>query len=111
MSATYTHSRPLYWSVYERAYELDGDVWDDRNITLEEWERNFDWVAKELLPYGYDMVCTDGFLPPKCDGGQPYMTRLGQVPLKETLSRQQRVVGYAWVFMIRHWKLGVILPH
>ncbi|WP_303329890.1 SusF/SusE family outer membrane protein [Muribaculum intestinale] len=77
---------PLYWSVYERAYELDGDVWDDRNITLEEWERNFDWVAKELLPYGYDMVCTDGFLPPKCDGGQPYMTRLGQVPLKDLIA-------------------------
>lgn len=54
----HTFKAPLYWSVYERAYELDGDDWDSRNIPLEEWELNFDWVARELLPYGYDMVCT-----------------------------------------------------
>ena len=86
----HTFKAPLYWSVYERAYELDGDDWDSRNIPLEEWELNFDWVARELFPYGYDMVCTDGFLPINCDGGQPYMTRLGQVPIKDLIAAAKR---------------------
>lgn len=81
---------PLYWSVYERAYALDGQVWEDRNIPLSEWEANFDWVAKELKPYGYDMICTDGFLPMNCEGGQPYMTRLGQVPIKDLIAAAKK---------------------
>nr|WP_303027510.1 hypothetical protein [uncultured Duncaniella sp.] len=66
---------PLYWSVYERAYELDGDVWDDRNITLEEWERNFDWVAKELLPYGYDTFGTGPSQGPYRGSKESWVTR------------------------------------
>lgn len=81
---------PLFWSVYERAYQLDGQIWEDRNIPLEEWEANFDWVAKELKPYGYDMICTDGFLPINCDNGQPYMTRLGQVPIKDLIAAAKK---------------------
>lgn len=86
----HTYKAPLYWSVYERAYELDGSDWDSRNIPLSEWEANFDWVAKELLPYGYDMICTDGFLPINCDDGQPYMTRLGQVPIKDLIAAAKK---------------------
>ena len=81
----HTFKAPLYWSIYERAYELDGSDWDSRNIPLSEWEANFDWIAKELKPHGYDMICTDGFLPFNCDNGELFMTRLGQVPLKDLI--------------------------
>lgn len=86
----HTFKAPLYWSVYERAYALDGSDWDSRNIPLSEWEANFDWVAKELKPYGYDMICTDGFLPFNCDDGKPFMTRLGQVPLKDLIAAAKK---------------------
>ena len=86
----HTFKAPLYWSIYERAYELDGDVWETRNRPLSEWEANFEWVAKELKPYGYDMICTDGFLPITCEDNQPYMTRLGQVPVKDLIAAAKK---------------------
>lgn len=100
---------PLYWSVYERAYALDGQVWEDRTIPLSEWEANFDWVAKELKPYGYDMICTDGFLPITCEDGQPYMTRLGNVPIKDIIAAAKNAVC-ASVSTTALWKHGAIPP-
>jgi alpha-glucosidase len=47
---------PLYWTVYG---------WDfPNNVALPEdvWQRNIDWVADTFAPYGYDMVCTDGWI-------------------------------------------------
>ena len=46
---------PLYWSVYEYCFTVDG------GIPEFEWEKNIDWVEKNLLPYGYDMICIDGW--------------------------------------------------
>ncbi len=47
---------PLYWTVYG---------WDfPNNVALPEtvWQQNIDWVADNFKPYGYDMVCTDGWI-------------------------------------------------
>ncbi len=47
---------PLYWTVYG---------WDyPNNVALPEavWQQNIDWVAGTFAPYGYDMVCTDGWI-------------------------------------------------
>ncbi len=46
---------PLYWSVYEYCYTVDA------GIPELEWERNINWVEENLLPYGYDMICIDGW--------------------------------------------------
>lgn len=46
---------PLYWSVYEYCYTTDG------YIPESEWSKNIDWVEKNLLSYGYDMICIDGW--------------------------------------------------
>lgn len=47
---------PLYWTVYG---------WDyPNNVALPEtvWQQNIDWVARTFAGYGYDMVCTDGWI-------------------------------------------------
>jgi hypothetical protein len=46
---------PLYWSAYEYNYKVDG------SIPEKEWSANIDWVEKNLKPYGYKMVCIDGW--------------------------------------------------
>lgn len=47
---------PLYWMAYEQCFV------DDRPLDESRWRKNIDWVAENLLPYGYDMVCTDGWI-------------------------------------------------
>ena len=51
---------PLYWSTYGYS--------NSRNAQIPEavWKANIDWIAKDLAPYGYQMVCTDGWI----DGDQ-----------------------------------------
>jgi alpha-glucosidase len=51
---------PLYWSTY--GYNIA------KNAQIPEavWRANIDWVAQELAPHGYTMVCTDGWI----DGDQ-----------------------------------------
>ena len=76
---------PLYWTVYEAVYEAEHTN-QDRNMPRTWWEENINFVAKELLPYGYDMICTDGFMsmynqPSANDQG--YMTHYGVLSLKE----------------------------
>lgn len=46
---------PLYWSPYEYNLKTDG------YIPEAEWSANIDWVEKNLKPYGYTMVCIDGW--------------------------------------------------
>ena len=55
---------PLYWSIYEYAYEQEkaGVSGNDMDFTEAQWDEVIDWVATNLKPYGYDMVCTDGFI-------------------------------------------------
>lgn len=49
------HKAPLYWSVYEYCYTADGEIPESV------WEANIDWVESNLKPYGYNMVCIDGW--------------------------------------------------
>ncbi len=47
---------PLYWMAYEQCFV------EDRAIDESRWRENINWVAENLLPYGFDMVCTDGWI-------------------------------------------------
>lgn len=85
----HTFNAPLYWSPYEKLWKMEqaGIPGSQRDITAEEWDEVIDWVSKELLPYGYDMICTDGFLPRACKDGSPYVTHYGSMPLKELAAK------------------------
>lgn len=59
ISSPYTVHRstgPLYWCAYEYPF-LHNEA-----IPEERWRRNVDWVASEFLGFGYNMVCTDGWI-------------------------------------------------
>ncbi len=76
---------PLYWTVYEFCYEAE-HAGTDQNMPRATMEANIDWVEENLLPYGYDMIVTDGFqsmynVP--ADNAQGYMTHYGNYSLKE----------------------------
>lgn len=75
---------PLYWTVYEYG-RLAEKTHTDANMPREVWQKNIDWVATNLLPYGYDMICTDGFMSMLGDdnAGHPYMTSYANIPLTE----------------------------
>lgn len=47
---------PLYWMAYEQCYVTDVALSENR------YQRSVDWVADNFLSYGYDMVCTDGWI-------------------------------------------------
>ena len=54
-------------------------------MPLETWQKNIDWVADNLLPYGYDMICTDGFMTMSGsdNAGHAYMTSYANIPLTQ----------------------------
>lgn len=85
----HTYKAPLYWSVYEYCYLQDqlGVANEDMDITPEEWDKILDWVATDLKPYGYDMVCTDGFIPMLAEDETGYMTHYGSISLKELVEK------------------------
>lgn len=80
---------PLYWSVYEYCYELEraGVPESDMDISPAEWDRIIDWVATDLKPYGYDMVCTDGFIPMLANDESGYMTHYGSMSLRDLVAK------------------------
>ncbi len=47
---------PLYWSTYGYNNQYNAAMPE------EVWKAHVDWVADTFLPYGYRMVCTDGWL-------------------------------------------------
>lgn len=49
-------SGPLFWNVYGYCYDYNAPVPEDR------WKKSIDWVAENLLSYGYNIVATDGWL-------------------------------------------------
>ncbi len=49
------YKAPLYWSVYEYCYSVDGAIPES------EWLANIDWVDQNLKSFGYDMICIDGW--------------------------------------------------
>lgn len=53
---TRRHVAPLYWMGYEQAYM------DDKALQEDRYQKNVDWVATNFKSYGYDMVCTDGWV-------------------------------------------------
>lgn len=57
---------PLYWTAYEPCFTADAPLDESR------WKANIDWVAENLLPSGYTMVTTDGWL-----GGSTQTTENG----------------------------------
>lgn len=85
---------PLYWSIYEYCIELEkaGVSASDMDYTEAQWDATIDWVATELKPYGYDMVCTDGFIPMLANDGSGYMTHYGSMSLK-TLAEKCKAKG------------------
>lgn len=47
---------PLYWCTYEYQVTNSQFMPEDR------WQKNIDWLAEKFQPYGYEMVCTDGWI-------------------------------------------------
>ncbi|MCQ2204740.1 MAG: glucan 1,6-alpha-isomaltosidase [Bacteroidales bacterium] len=80
----HNQSAPLYWSIYEYCYTKseEGVPNEKMDFTEQQWDEIIEWVEKELKPYGYDMICTDGFIPMLTgDDNSGYMTRYGSVKL------------------------------
>lgn len=80
---------PLYWSVYEYCWKIEQgqDTQHKQDLTEAQWDEIINYVSKNLLPYGYDMVCTDGFISMLSDGTTPYMTDYGSIKLKKLVEK------------------------
>ena len=80
---------PLYWSVYEYCIEQEhaGVSNSDMDLTEAQWDEIINWVATDLKPYGYDMVCTDGFIPMLAQDASGYMTHYGSMSLKDLAAK------------------------
>ncbi len=89
IESIHTFKAPLYWSVYEYCYEQNrmGVRDEDMDISAEEWDKIIEWVATDLKPYGYDMICTDGFIPMLAKDNSGYMTHYGSMPLKTLIEK------------------------
>ena len=88
----HTFKAPLYWSVYEYCYEQErAGVSNDRmDILPSDWDRILDWLARDLKPAGYDMVCTDGWIPMLAREGSPYMTHYGSTAIKDLVAKARK---------------------
>ncbi len=49
-------SGPRYWIAYEYCITTNSPIPESV------WKENIDWMASAMLPYGYDMVCNDGWI-------------------------------------------------
>ena len=78
---------PLYWSVYEYCYEQERQGVSTIDITPDEWDKMIDFVATDLKPYGYDMICTDGFIAMLSTDASGYMTQYGSISLKDLVAK------------------------
>lgn len=83
------YKAPLYWSVYEYCHDLEsqGVPGDEMDISAAEWDKIIDWVASDLKPFGYDMICTDGFMPMRAEDASGYMSHYGSMELKELVAK------------------------
>lgn len=88
-SEIHTYKAPLYWSVYEYCWQLEqqGIPASEMDITEEQWDKIIDWIANDLKPFGYDMICTDGFIPMLAQDETGYMTHYGSMPLKKLVEK------------------------
>ena len=78
---------PLYWSVYEYCYEKERQGVTTIDISVEEWDKIIDYVATNLKPHGYDMICTDGFIAMLSTDASGYMTQYGSISLKDLVAK------------------------
>ena len=78
---------PLYWSVYEYCYDKERQGVSTIDITPDEWDKIIDFVASDLKPYGYDMICTDGFIAMLSTDASGYMTQYGSISLKDLVAK------------------------
>lgn len=79
---------PLYWTVYEYCFEAEHSR-QSTNMPKNIWEANIQWVEENLLPYGYNMIATDGFMSMYNDmshNSQGYMTHYGVYALKDLVA-------------------------
>lgn len=79
---------PLYWTVYEYCFEAEHSG-QSTNMPKGVWEENIKWVSENLKPYGYNMICTDGFMSMYTDmnvDDSGYMTNYGEYTLKELVA-------------------------
>ena len=86
----HTFKAPLYWSVYEYCYDLEQAGVKNIDITMSQWTEIMDWVESDLKPFGYNMVCTDGFVSMRAEGGSAYMTHYGSVALKDLVAEAKK---------------------
>ena len=47
---------PRYWIAYEESFVTNVPLSEER------WKANIDWMEKTFKPYGYDMICNDGWI-------------------------------------------------
>ena len=52
---------PLYWSAYENLFLQEQAGAHDVHLPETEWLASIDWVEANLKPFGYTMVCIDGW--------------------------------------------------
>ena len=78
---------PLYWSVYEYCYDQERQGVGTIDISPEEWDKIIDFVATNLKPHGYDMICTDGFIAMRATDNSGYMTQYGSISLKDLVAK------------------------
>ena len=81
---------PLYWSVYEYCWLMSktGIAENQMDMNEDEWDKAIEWVAANLKPYGYDMLCTDGFIPMLCaENEHGYMDKYGSMYLKDIVAK------------------------
>lgn len=80
---------PLYWSVYEYCLleNAKGVNNNDMDLTSDQWDNIIDYVATNLKPSGYDLICTDGFIPMLAKDESGYMTHYGSQALKDIAAK------------------------
>ena len=93
LSANHSLRAPLYWSVYEHCWLKEKAGEQHIDITQAQWDSIINWVATNLKPYGYEMICTDGFIPMLAENGAPYMPRYGSITLKELIKKSKDESG------------------
>lgn len=90
ISNIHTFKAPLYWSVYEFCWQMaqNGVPEYQMDMSEAEWDKAINWVAENLKPYGYDMLCTDGFIPMLCERNEHgYMDKYGSMFLKDIIAK------------------------
>ncbi len=85
----HTYKAPMYWSVYEYCREAEKNANVAIDMPESEWKRMISWVSENLLPYGYDMIVTDGFMSMWSDNSEEskgYMSHYGSTKLTDLVA-------------------------